>query len=323
MSNHESPEDNVVPDPKEKDQDAAEVSYGERITGALVKNVQPIALACEAKAVFVYADAVRPDSLRMPPEIADRVVFISRTADAAEGTDSRFIRIPNVNLTRLGQVKVAVFLALSKGVVHRGDVIVCLTGLPSSGALDTLIITEVGREPEIFASSQGEEQLPAGIEPQVVERVIEIAAELGSEGREGKPVGALFVIGDSERVLSLAKQLILNPFHGYPEEQRNVLDPGLEETIKELSSIDGAFIIRGDGVIVTCGAYLKTSLRAEEEYALPHGLGARHHAAAGITAVTDSIAVVVSESTGTVTVFRNGHIVVEIEKLRTQVRQEI
>lgn len=216
----------------------------------------------------------------------------------------------------------AVFLALSQGLVRRGDVIVCLTGISSSGTLDTLIISEVGRESEIFLSADSEAPLPSGLQPQVVERVIDIAAELGSEGREGKPVGALFVVGDAERVVSLSRQLIINPFKGYAEDERNVLDSHLEETIKELSSIDGAFIIDGDGAIVTCGAYLKTSMQDEEGYALPRGLGARHHAAAGITAVTQSIAITVSESTGTVSVFRNGHIVTEIEKPRHQQRRE-
>jgi len=46
------------------------------------------------------------------------------------------------------------------------------------------------------------------------------------------------------------------------------------------------------------------------------GLGARHQAAAAITAVTNSVAVRVSQSTGTVTIFRRGAIVTEIEEPR-------
>ena len=145
--------------------------------------------------------------------------------------------------------------------------------------------------------------------------MIEIASELGSEGREGKPVGTLFVVGNQEKVLPLTRQLILNPFKGYPEDNRNILDHSLEETIKELSAIDGAFIIRGDGIVESCGTYLKTS--GQEEFELPQGLGTRHHAAAAITSVTDSIAVTVSESTGAVTIFRGGAIITEIEKPRT------
>lgn len=297
-----------------------------RITSALVNNVERIAEACDAAAVFVYADALDGHELPLPAALKEKVIYVSKTRfeqEAQEERGTRFIRVPNVSLTRLGQVKIAVFLALSRGIVHRGDIIVCLTGVPASGTLDTLVITEVGAESEIFASPRGEEQLPLGILPQVVERVIDLAVELGSEGREGKPVGTLFVVGDAERVRSLSRQLILNPFQGYPEDKRNVLDPALEETIKELSTIDGAFLITGEGVIVTCGAYLKTSWPDEAGYGLPQGLGARHHAAAGITAVSDSIAVAVSESTGTVTVFRNGHIVTEIEKPRKQQRREM
>jgi DNA integrity scanning protein DisA with diadenylate cyclase activity len=96
----------------------------------------------------------------------------------------------------------------------------------------------------------------------------------------------------------MSRQLILNPFRGHPEEERNIMDRGLEETIKELATIDGAFVVRGDGVVESCGVLLKTA--GQEEFQLPQGLGARHHAAAGITSVTRATAVTVSESTGNV-----------------------
>ncbi len=290
-----------------------------RITNALITHLSNIAEACGATAVFVYADALEGEPLELPPELEERVYYVSKTTAEQEEQQergTRFIRVPNVNLTRLGQVKIAVFLGLARGIIRRGDVIVCLTGAPASGALDTLFVTEVGAEFEMFSLPDEGSYLPVGVSAEVVERVVDVATELGSEGREGKPVGALFVIGDAECVMSLSKQLIMNPFRGYNEDERNVLDPSLEETVKELCTIDGAFIIRGDGVMETCGAYLKTSLPDEEELTLPQGLGARHHAAAGITAVTDSIAITVSESTGTVTVFGGGKIITEIEKPR-------
>ena len=114
--------------------------------------------------------------------------------------------------------------------------------------------------------------------------MLTLAGELGVEGREGRPVGTLFVIGDSDRVLAQSHQLVINPFHGYPEGERNILDPRLEETIKEFSAIDGAFIVRGDGVILAAGRYLAP--RGKLDPPLPHGLGTRHEAAASITAMT-------------------------------------
>ena len=287
----------------------------ERITDVLISRVKDIAEACGAAAVFVYVDALEGEELPFSGELRQRVFYVTKTPAEDRDQEQRgtqFIHVPNVPLTRMGQVKIAVFLAVARGLIHPGDVVVCLSGVPASGTLDTLIVMQVGREFEMFA--QDESWLPAGIQPEVVDRVIDLGAQLGNEGREGKPVGAIFVVGDAERVLALSRQLILNPFRGYPEQERNILDRRLTETVKELSTIDGAFIVRGDGVIETCGALLKTA--SQFEYELPRGLGARHHAAAAITALTDSVAVTVSESTGTVTVFRGGRILTELEKPR-------
>ena len=294
------------------------------ITGTMLEHLGSIAGSCGASAVFIYIDELNGNILPLASHSEPTLYFVTKATDEnkiLEESGARFIRIPNVPLTRLGQVKIALFLAFSKGLVKRGDKIVFLCGVEDSGNLDTIIVTEVGREYEIFATAENETVNGNGsrIPPEVVDRVIEIASELGSEGREGKPVGALFVVGDTAKVLPLTRQLILNPFMGYPEENRNLLDHSLEETIKELSAIDGAFIVRADGVIESCGTYLKTA--SQEEFELPQGLGARHHAAAGITSVTDSIAVTVSESTGTVTIFRRGAIVTEIEKPRSIGRQ--
>jgi len=272
--------------------------------------------------VFVYQDALADPQVRPPEPLADKVIYVTRTAQdkARQSQDGRvFLRVPDVPLTRLGQIKIAVFLAMSRNLIRPGDVVVFLAGIAESGTLDTIMITQVGREFEIYSAAERGDELPSGVRPEVLERVLDLATELGNEGREGKPVGALFVLGDTDKVLELSRQLILNPFRGYPQQQRNVLDPALEETVKELSSIDGAFIIHGNGVIETCGAYLKAA--TQDEHELPRGLGARHHAAAAITSLTDAIAVTVSESTGTVTVFRQGKAIVEIEKPRATALQ--
>jgi DNA integrity scanning protein DisA with diadenylate cyclase activity len=288
----------------------------------LLDHLTSIVRSCCARAVFIYADVMSDDRIELPDELKNIVFFYTcRTVtEQSGGNDSgpTFISVPDVKLSRTSQANTAVFQAFSAGMVRHGDVIVCLTGAPDSGTFDTLIATEIGNESAILTSMSADHPLPTGVQPQVAERVMEIALELGTEGREGKPVGALFVIGDAERVVALSRQLILNPFKGYIESERHILDPNLEETVKELSTIDGAFVIDGNGAIVTAGAYVKTVLADEDEYSLPQGLGARHHAAAGITTVTDSIAITVSESTGTVTAFRKGRIVTQIEKPRTQ-----
>jgi DNA integrity scanning protein DisA with diadenylate cyclase activity len=51
----------------------------------------------------------------------------------------------------------------------------------------------------------------------------------------------------------------------------------MDETVKEFSSIDGAFIIRGDGVLLSAGSLVQAT---DVEHTLPSGLGSRHAAAA-------------------------------------------
>jgi len=156
----------------------------------------------------------------------------------------------------------------------------------------------------------------AFVRPDVIMRVLSLAIELAAEGREGQPVGAMFVLGDHRQVMRHAQQLVLNPFHGFSRALRNVLDPSLAETVKEFALLDGAFVIQGDGTVLTAGTYLAPKVTATH---LPSGLGARHKTAAGITAHTQAMAITVSQSTGTVTVFRKGKIVLKLERA-TQTR---
>ena len=117
-----------------------------------------------------------------------------------------------------------------------------------------------------------------------------------------------------------SRQLVINPFHGYPESERNILDPLLEETVKEFSAIDGAYIIRGDGVIVSAARYLVPLEKPIDP--LPAGLGTRHEAAAWITNSTSAVAVCVSQSTGAVTVFRSGKIVTDLQRPRSRMHDD-
>jgi DNA integrity scanning protein DisA with diadenylate cyclase activity len=75
--------------------------------------------------------------------------------------------------------------------------------------------------------------------------------------------------------------------------------------------MDGAFVVRNDGIIIAAGRYLQ---ELAPEHLVPSGLGARHRAAAGITASTRCIAFVVSETTGDTRVFGGGRLLMTIER---------
>ena len=196
-------------------------------------------------------------------------------------------------------------------MVQKGDKWVCLSGMPQSKALDNLLILEFGKEFEVLFSSD----LPVIseiVKPEVFETLLRLALEISMEGKEGrKPTGAIFILGKHKEVLKYSHPMVINPFQGYPEEDRNILDHRLKETVKEFASIDGAFIVREDGIILAAGRHLDAS---GENIEIPLGLGSRHRAAAGITSLTDALAIVISEETGEVRIFHHGKILMEIEK---------
>jgi diadenylate cyclase len=289
------------------------------LTRSLVRHAHAIAREVGARAVLLYADVVEDDR-DLDDLIRDvdfRVILVSRRPgfQAPEGWGDlcSIVRVPDMTMTRAGQIKVATLVAAAESLIRMGDRIVCLTGIDGSGTLDTVMVLDLGAEIEMFSATTAD-PLPEDVAPAVFERVLTLASELGLEGREGRPVGTLFVVGDCDRVLSQSRQLVINPFHGYPETERNLLDPMLEETVKEFSAIDGAFIVRGDGVVLNAGRYLAP--RAKLDTPLTQGLGTRHEAAAAITVATSAVALCVSQSTGTISIYRHGRLVTDIVKPR-------
>ena len=142
-----------------------------------------------------------------------------------------------------------------------------------------------------------------------LEELVQLAVEIAREGREGRKIGTLFVFGDVDSVLERSRPLILDPLHGHERELLRVSRPEFRETVKELAQLDGAFVVREDGTFVSAGRFVDVDV-SSPEYFLP-GLGTRHAAAASITAVTNAIAVVVSQSS-IVRVFADGEVRAEI-----------
>ncbi len=143
----------------------------------------------------------------------------------------------------------------------------------------------------------------------VFDAVFHICTEISIEGREGKAVGTTFLIGDIRHVLEKSRQIILNPFEGHPREARIITNPGLKENIKALAPLDGAFVISGDGFVESVGRYITVD---SSNVTLPPGMGTRHNSVAAITSVTKAIGIVVSQSGGGITVFRDGRIIKKI-----------
>ncbi len=275
-----------------------------RVSHLLLESATILAQSTSARAIVVYVDAL-PDVEAVPP----RTILVARDTEDQRRIEKlglshpTTINVPDVTLDRFGQVKLSAIVALSNRVIDLGDAVIFLTG-PFRSLIDSMVVMSIGAEYELFDTTE-QPSIDEHIKRAVFHRVLSLALALGQHGREGRRVGALLVIGAAKQVLEHSEQMILNPFKGYDEKQRNILDQAMTETVKEYSSLDGAFIIRGNGVVETAGARLKVGLSE----GLPSGLGARHAAAAGITANTKSIAFTVSESDGAVRVWRAGRLV--------------
>ncbi len=271
----------------------------------------------KAQALLVYSDLCQTKGrLKAGLGKSYKTILVTQKKDPnapVRGSGRYIVRLPKVNLTRMGLVKMATVLSFSQGVLLPDERFVFVTGV-ADAQLDTIVVMTVGREFELL-QTVGQPVLTEHVRRAVFHRVLNLATSLAAEGREGKAIGGLFVIGDTSEVLKASQQMILNPFHGYTEKQRQILDSHMAETIKEYSSLDGAFVIKGNGVIVSAGTYLRPGVAGED---LPQGLGARHAAAAGITASTKSIAITVSQSTGAVRIWRGGKLITEIERAQRQ-----
>ncbi|UCE61109.1 MAG: diadenylate cyclase [Phycisphaerales bacterium] len=281
--------------------------------GPIITAAAEVAEAVSARVLFVYAGAVNDlVALREAIQPKTRLVLVCRDAQDEQRAQDMSIdtmKVPAFDLTRMGQIKMATLIAFSQQILKAGDVFVFLAGVPGHG-VDTILTMRVGEEYELF-QSVGQPKLTEHIRRPVFEKLLRLALELAHEGREGKPVGALFVVGDYREVQKYCVEGRINPFKGYTEKERNILDDSIGDTVKEIAKMDGAFILKGNGVIVSACAILRPAIAGE---AVPQGMGSRHTAAAAITACTKSLAITLSESTSDVRIWRLGTMITEIER---------
>lgn len=286
-----------------------------RINRLMFNEAVRVARGAECGAIMVFGDTFVGGIQAGVLPARFKTILVTRNPIEPSEDHREFaetIQVRSFSTQRMAQLRSAILVALTRGIVTFSDRICCLGGVTGSNQFDTLAVVDIEREFQSLIKGDSE-LLPSDVKPEVLERVIAVATELAVEGREGRPVGCFFVVGDTERVTKLSKPLVLNPFHGYKEEDRNILNPFMDETVKEFSSIDGAFVIRGDGVVESAGSLIQA---VDNERTLPSGLGSRHAAAAAVSVVAECIAIVVSSSTSQVMLFRRGVMLQLTEKRR-------
>src|SRR5229473_1548018 len=214
------------------------------------------------------------------------------------------------------RMSLALLEAVASEKLHTGaDVVALYNGIEAEEGkpehIDSLSVIHLGEHLERL-SAQELRKLDTKVPLETLRAVVDLATAIGREGREGKPVGTMFVVGDTRKVLTLARPINFNPFRGYSDAERDIRDRKVREQIKDIAQLEGALIIRRDGVAVAACMYLDV---LAEGITLSKGLGSRHWAAAAISQKTHAIAVAVSQSSGTVRIFQNGQVVLRIEPL--------
>ena len=286
-----------------------ELPDGTTRTDVMVTHAFALARSLGVQSVLVQADEMNDIRLIERVRRSESLIWVMRQSDLPEGADPKtdiVISIPDGGLNRISRVHLALLLAVLNGLLDRAETILCLSGIVGSGHLDTVFLTKPSEDlPWLKAID------PAYRVGRHLGRLLTIAVRLASEGREGRPIGAIFVQGDPISLSPYLRQLILNPCAGHPPQALDIHNPEVFETLREFAAMDGAFIVNEDGIVQSAGTYLDAPIR---DRSLRSGFGARHVAALAVTIGTGAIALVVSSSSGTVSVFQDGRQILELNK---------
>lgn len=281
-----------------------------------------LSLACEAasrfaaKAVLVLPEAPLDWKALVELQRGGTRVMIApqsiRHAEAAKDAGLIVITIDAAEAAITERISLALIQAVADDRLQAGDRVVVVYSGFEAEALDSITVVSLGEHLERLTSRDLRE-LQTSVPFETLRAVVDLAVEIGREGREGKPVGTLIVVGDAREVLSRSRTLGFDPFKGYRRKDRNLRDSKVREAIKEIAQLDGAFVVSRDGTVEGACRIIDAPTTG---LALPKGLGTRHWAAAAITKATEALAVVVSQSTGSVRLFQDGEIVLRIAPTR-------
>lgn len=239
-------------------------------------------------------------------------VTAARQAEAVRGAGLTPVEVEATEAAITEQISLALIEAVANDLLSAGDRVAVVYSGFEADTLDSLTVVRLGEHLERL-SSRDLRALETSVPFETLKAVVDVAVEIGREGREGKNVGTLVVVGDVRHVLSRSRTLGFDPFKGYRRKERNLRDPRVREAIKEIAQMDGAFVVARDGTVEAACRIIDAP---NTGLTLPKGLGTRHWAAAAITNATNALAVVVSQSTGTVRLFQKGEIILRIAPMR-------
>lgn len=269
----------------------------------------------QADAVLILLDAKMDWKALKRRAGTVKVVIAANSSSLLEGAAE--VGFPVVNLNMAEQpisekLTQAVLESVADDILAQGAAVAALYSFFTEGEIDTISLIRLDERLGKL-TVRDLRQLETTVPLDILKYVVDLAVDIGREGREGKTVGTMFVVGEHRKVLKHCHTLGFDPFKGYSKKERNLEDAIVREGVKETAMMDGAYIISADGTVEAGVQYISAP---SADITLSKGLGARHWAAAAISRATKSVAVTVSESNGTVRIFQNGEVMLRIEPLR-------
>lgn len=289
-----------------------------RQTIALLEAARQLAGSLEAEAVLLITETdLNWDEVRK--RLGEcRLLVAAEDKDLNEEfkqqPDLTVLDIDSGESSKQERISLALLEAVRSEQVRNGaDIIVLYNGIEASGdapePVDTLSVIHLGEHLERLDSRELR-RLETQVPLDTLRAVVSLALAIGREGREGHPVGTMFVVGDTRKVLSMSQPMNFNPFRGYSQQERNIKNRAVREQIKDIAQLEGAIVIRRDGVAEAACVRIEAPSAGVD---VSMGLGTRHAAAAAISACTKAIAVCVSQSSGSVRIYQDGKMVLHIE----------
>src|SRR3990170_69209 len=137
-----------------------------------------------AGALFFFVDAIEDRGFWRRSRDKKRFVLITQSEETLKTLEplrkevKAILKLPVVRLTRIGQVKLSLIMGVAEGIIKSSDKVVCVTGLPVHGILDSLMIIDLKKEAEVFTAMGISMDLFKKVKPEVLEAVLNIALEL-------------------------------------------------------------------------------------------------------------------------------------------------
>ncbi|QDT65113.1 DNA integrity scanning protein DisA nucleotide-binding domain protein [Calycomorphotria hydatis] len=281
---------------------------------SLIDSAVRLAASHNAQAVILLADV--PYSFREIREqlLEHRLVVASEkpnVQEAAKEDGIDLVPIQHEPQTRQLQLSQALLEGIADELLAPREPVVAIYSLFDRDKLDTVSVVSLAEQLSKL-TARDLRRLETTVPLETLRIVVDIAVEIGREGREGKSVGTLFVVGDHRKVMKMSHEQVHDPFRGYGARDRMIRSPRVQESIKEIAQLDGAFIVSSGGQVQAAGRHIDAPATG---LTLSKGLGSRHWSAAAISKQSKAIAIAVSESTGTVRIFQDGYVVLRIEPM--------